>query len=379
MTRVCIVYDCLFPWTRGGAERWHRGVAERLAAAGHEVTYITRRQWQRDAPPAVPGVRVVAVSPGGPLYTAGGRRRIGPPLRFGLGVLWHLGRHGRRYDIVHTDAFPFFALLAAAILRPRGRFRLLVDWPEWWSAAYWRDYLGPFGGRVGWAVQRLAVRVPQQAFCLADSTAQRLRAHGANPVTVVRGLYDGPHAGDSTPRVPPPPADPPTLLFVGRLIPDKRVDALLAVLPMLPGVALRVLGDGPERPRLELAAPAGVTFEGAVDEGVVDRALRTAACLVLPSRREGYGLIVVEALAHGCPAVVVAGEDNAAVDLVADGVNGAIAATADPAALADAITRVLDAGPALRATAAAWYAAHAQELSLDASLRVIQAAYAAQP
>ena len=36
--RVCLVYDCLFPWTYGGAERWYRNLAERLAAEGHEVT-----------------------------------------------------------------------------------------------------------------------------------------------------------------------------------------------------------------------------------------------------------------------------------------------------------------------------------------------------
>ena len=60
--RVCLVYDCLFPHTVGGAERWYRSLAERLAADGHEVTYLTLRQWERDEPPAIPGVRVVVAS-----------------------------------------------------------------------------------------------------------------------------------------------------------------------------------------------------------------------------------------------------------------------------------------------------------------------------
>src|SRR5204862_439013 len=54
--RVCLIYDCLFPWTIGGAERWMRALGERLAAEGHDVTYLTLRQWERDEPPAVPGV-----------------------------------------------------------------------------------------------------------------------------------------------------------------------------------------------------------------------------------------------------------------------------------------------------------------------------------
>ncbi len=45
--RVCVVYDCLFPYTIGGAERWYRNLAEHLAAQGHEVTYLTLRQWPR--------------------------------------------------------------------------------------------------------------------------------------------------------------------------------------------------------------------------------------------------------------------------------------------------------------------------------------------
>ena len=81
--RVCLVYDCLFPHTVGGAERWYRSLAERLSDS-KEVTYLTRRQWNEDDSPKAP-FDVVAVSPGGPLYTRSGRRRILPPIRFGIG------------------------------------------------------------------------------------------------------------------------------------------------------------------------------------------------------------------------------------------------------------------------------------------------------
>ena len=92
--RICLVYDCLFPYTVGGAERWYRNLGERLAAEGHEVTYLTLRQWERGERGEVPGVRVVAVGPRMELYADGGRRRILPPLVVRLGVLWHLLRHG---------------------------------------------------------------------------------------------------------------------------------------------------------------------------------------------------------------------------------------------------------------------------------------------
>ena len=93
---VCLVYDCLFPYNIGGAERWFRTLATELAQQGHRVTYLTRDQWPADEPPQIPGVEVIAVAPGGELYGKGGRRRSWPPVRFGIGVFRHLLRHGRR-------------------------------------------------------------------------------------------------------------------------------------------------------------------------------------------------------------------------------------------------------------------------------------------
>ena len=68
--------------------------------------------------------------------------------------------------------------------------------------------------------------------------------------------------------------------------------------------------------------------------------------------------------------------DNAAVELVEDGVNGFVAASAEPRAIADAIVRVHAAGPALRASTAAWFERNARRLSLDASLERVVASYA---
>jgi glycosyltransferase involved in cell wall biosynthesis len=379
--RVCLVYDCLFPWTVGGAERWLRGVGERLAAAGHDVTYLTLRQWERGERPELPGVRVVAVGPRLALYTPDGRRRIGPPLVFGAGVLAHLARHGRAYDVVHTASFPFFSVLAAAALRPLHGFRLVVDWHEVWTRAYWRTYLGPAGGAVGALVQRLCARVPQRAFCFSRLHAARLAREGLRgEVTLLEGEYAGP----LEPRAPRPAEE--HVVFAGRHIPEKRVEALVPALARareaLPGLRGTLFGDGPTRPAVVAAivrrgAQGWLRAPGFVGAGEVEAALATALCLVLPSEREGYGMVVIEASALGTPSVVVAGEDNAAVEHVEEGVNGTVAPSASPEDLAAAIRRVAAGGDPLRASTAAWFARHARRLSLDASLERVLAAYAA--
>lgn len=382
--RILIVYDCLFPYTVGGGERWLRSVAQALASEGHDVTYLTLRQWDRGVRPDVAGVRVVTAGPRMKLYVDG-RRRILPPLVFGAGALAHLLRHGRRYDVVHTAAFPFFSLLAAAATQPLHGFTLVAEWYEVWTRGYWESYLGRTGGRVGHAVQRLCARVPQRAICFSRLHGERLRAEGLRgDVVLLEGMFALPQAAAAAATAPGPPAAGGEVVFAGRHIPEKRVpalvDALLVARERLPGLRAAIFGDGPQRPEVLRRIADGQASEwlrapGFVSAAEIGAALGGALCMVLPSSREGYGLIVVEAAAAGVPSVVVAGPDNAAVELVEEGVNGTVAASASAEDLADAIVRVAAAGTALRASTAAWFAANAQRLSVDSSLRTIVATY----
>jgi glycosyltransferase involved in cell wall biosynthesis len=382
--RICLVYDCLFPFTVGGAERWYRNLGQRLAADGHDVTYLTLRQWDRGVDPAVPGVRVLAVGPRLALYS-NGRRRIVPPLLFGLGVLWHLLRHGRRYAVVHTASFPYFSLLAAGVLRRARGYRLVVDWHEVWSADYWREYLGDRTGTIGELVQHLCVHLEQHAFCFSRLHADRLRASGLRgEVTVLEGEF--------TPHVPSPgkprPAEP-VVVFAGRHIPEKRAPAVVGAVVeagrCIPGLRGIIFGDGPERPDVleairQARAAATISAPGFVAAEEVDTTIGEALCMLLPSRREGYGMIVVEAASQGVPSIVVSGPDNAATELIAEGENGTIAGSADPTELAKAIVRINGAGTALRDATLAWYRRNEWRLSLESSLtRVLETYTSAGP
>ncbi|MEA2273996.1 MAG: hypothetical protein QOI98_2704, partial [Solirubrobacteraceae bacterium] len=170
----------------------------------------------------------------------------------------------------------------------------------------------------------------------------------------------------------------------GRHIPEKRaacvVPAVAVARRTIPDLRAEIYGDGPEHSAvLSAIDTAGlngaVTAPGFVEFSRVDAALRRALCMVLPSRREGYGLIVIEAAARGTPSVVVAGEDNAAVELIEDGVNGVVAPSAGVEDLAAAILRVHEAGDAMRTSTAKWFRENAARLSLDASLDAVVQSY----
>jgi glycosyltransferase involved in cell wall biosynthesis len=377
---VCLVYDHVYPQTIGGTERWLRDLALRLAAAGHEVTYLTMRHWDIPSPPVLSGVNVVGLVPPGRVYT-GDRRTLGPPLRFGFAVWRHLARHGRDYDVVHTAAFPYFPLLAAGVVRKRGGFRIFVDWIEVWTPAYWRRYAGVVRGTIGWFVQRACIRIPQTAFSLSRLHAARLVTEGyhGEPI-VLPGIYAGSEGYNGAAAV-----DPCLIVYAGRHVREKRVPALVRAFARArherADLRLDLYGDGPDRRNVEalvgeLGLEGSVTLAGARPEREVGAALARAACLATASEREGYGLVVVEAAAHGTPSVVVAGPENAATELVTEGVNGAVAPDASPEALAHALLRVVTAGPWLCATTAEWFARNAHNLTLEHSLAAVLRAYA---
>ena len=330
--RVCLVFDCLYPHTVGGAERWYRNLAEDVTRRGHSVTYLTLLQWDPDTGPGVPDVEVVAVAGRAELY-AHGRRSIGAQIRFGFGVFGHLLRHGGRYDVVQTPAL-HFSLLAVLAARPFRRFSLVVDWFEVWTREYWLDYLGGVAGRLGWWGQRISARAKHHALCFSRRHARRLEEMGySGEIVILEGLLP-PELEASEPM----PAES-TVVFAGRLIPEKQATAIVPAVALarerVPELRATIFGDGPEREALlrlidESGLDGAVQAPGFVAGELVEDAVKRALCLVFPSRREGYGLVVVEAAAVGTPTVVVDAPDNAAVELVEDGVNGFVAKSAEP-------------------------------------------------
>ncbi len=378
--RICIIYDCLYPWTIGGGERWLRALAEHLVTQGHTVTYVTRCQWDEGEAPTIDGVEVVAVSRREELYDADGRRTFGEPIRFGVGVHRYLRRNADRFDVVHVYATPMFAAIGASMALRRSDTPMVVDWVEVWTRAYWTAYSGRLTGSIGWLLQRLVVSLSKNAIVASDLHASRLAGEGhKGRVERIGGLFAGVVADHVH-----PPATPPTILFAGRHIPEKRVLSIIPALRMarrrIPQLHAVILGDGPDRDALvaqitNANLDSVVSAPGFVDADAAHRALGEALCLVHPSSREGYGIVVVEAAAQGTPIVVVAGDDNAATELIEEGVNGYVSPTCDPSDLAAAIVRVSEGGPDLRSRTLTWAQRRSVELSVSTSAKQVAEYY----
>jgi glycosyltransferase involved in cell wall biosynthesis len=160
------------------------------------------------------------------------------------------------------------------------------------------------------------------------------------------------------------PEEPPHVLYVGRLSEEKGVPELVEATRGLP---LVVVGDGPLREHV----PGAIGF---VPPSEIGSYLTRAAVVVCPSRREGYGLVARQALAHGRP--VVATDVGGLPEAVIDGETGLLVPPRDPAALREALERLLgDDGLRARLGAAGRRLVE-ERLGRDAEAEALVAAYA---
>jgi glycosyltransferase involved in cell wall biosynthesis len=326
--KIAFVYDALYPYINGGAEKRYYELARRLRD-DHDVHFVTWRYWD-DAPhESLDGITVHGVGRPGRFYGDDGRRTVREALGFATRVLPHLLRE--RYDVIDFCATPYLPLYAGWLASSLRGTPLVVTWHELWGE-YWSSYLSD-RPLVGWAARRLeagGAALGEVAVSVSPFTAQRLAAHrpASRPARVVSN-------GISLSQIAAIPAAShgSDVIFAGRLIEDKQVGLLLDAVAELrarrPDLRVCIAGDGPSRGRLEAQAAAlgiadRVRFTGRVSEADLIGLLKASRVLGFPSLREGFGMVVVEAQACGAVPVVVKGPHSAASELVRDGEDGLV-------------------------------------------------------
>lgn len=277
----------------GGSERYLERVGEYLAQQGHEVVYRTAghtdapRRSQRD------GVRY---SRSGGKYTVYPKALAGILLgRLGVGTL-------RGIDVVvdTQNGIPFFARLVSGVPTV-----LLTHHchKEQWPVA------GPVIGRLGWLLESaVAPRVYRGAQYVTVSEASKtdlvnLGINAEDVEIIANGV-------DSVPKHIPrldTTADQ-RIATLSRLVPHKQIEHAMEIVAAVDNVVLDVIGSGWWEDRLrayaeELGVSDRVVFHGQVTEDYKHALLARAAVHVMPSRKEGWGLAVVEAAQHGVPTV----------------------------------------------------------------------------
>lgn len=301
----------------GGSEVYVEQLARRWAQHGHRVTLVCAAHERAPALEERDGIRIIRV---GTKLTVYSRAR----------KLLRRGALGRVDVVVDTqNGIPFFARYAT-----QAPTVVLVHHVhrEQWPVVY-----DPVRARVGWFIESVAAPralLGSAYVAVSEATRSELIAQGvpAQRITVVHNgteaLAASGSARDAAPRI----------LVLGRLVPHKRVEHVIAAAARLrerhPGLSIAVVGDGWWAPHLHEAARAHgvadiVEFTGHVSEAEKARQVDRAWVLALPSLKEGWGLVVMEAASRGVPTIAYA-DAGGVTESVEDGVTGVLVRGEEP-------------------------------------------------
>lgn len=305
----------------GGSERYVERIAVGLAAKGYGVCVICPRYEGGAHDETIDGVRYLR---------RGGRLTI---------YLWALVAVLRLHPDLVIDVQNGMPFLTKLVTR-----RPVVVLVHHLHELQWRSWFGPVLGRIGWWLESwVAPRVYRNCryVTVSEHTKAELAGLGVAPdrVSVV------PNGLDPAPRVAAQRDPRPLLVAVSRLVPHKRIEHTIEVVARLrnrwPDLRLSIIGRGPSaEPLAAYAAEHGVadrvTFHGWVDERTKHEILARSWVHLCPSVKEGWGIVVMEAGAHGVPTVAyhaAGGVGESILDgrtgLLADDLDGFVAAAED--------------------------------------------------
>ena len=316
--RILIVSDFFVPHYPGGGERRYFEIGKRLIERGWEVDLVCMKIKGVKEKEDVNGIKVHHI---GPVIDDPPKRSLINFAHFILAViLWILGHD---YDIIDAQTYaPLLPAFIASRIKGMPMIATIHDvsstYPDQWIQS----------SKLAKVAEKILLRLPFDRIITVSNTTRDalIKDYGIDPrrVEVI-------HNGVDLPLIDSIRASkvPGTLIFVGRLAPHKHVDHLLKIVKELkdeiPNIKLKVIGDGVEKNRLlklvkDYKIEDRVSFYMNLEYSDVIFHMKRSSILVLPSTREGFGMVLAEA--NACYRPVIAYKSGGVVEVIKDGENG---------------------------------------------------------
>lgn len=323
--KITLVYDAIYPYIKGGGEKRFYEIGKRLAKEGHQVHLYGMKFWEGANVIKQDEIYLHGICKAKKLYTKEGRRSILQAIYFGFHSMKLIKED---FDVIDCCGFSYFSLFSCKLIALIKRKKLFSTWHEVWGKNYWYKYIG-WKGYLGYIIEKLAVLMPDKIISISKHTTHKLK----NELNSKKPTYTVPNGieFDLITKIKPA-KEKSDVIFVGRLMSHKNVDILIKSIKLIkeknPEIKSLIIGDGPEKKTLEaltqkLNLEKNVKFLGFLKSNDdVYALMKSSKVFVLPSTREGFGIVVIEANACGIPAITINHKDNAARDLIEEGKNG---------------------------------------------------------
>jgi len=305
--KIALVYDAIYPYIKGGGEKRFYEIGKSLAKKGHQVHLYGMKFWEGENVIKQNEMYLHGICKAKKLYTKEGRRSILQAIYFGFHSMKLIKED---FDVIDCCGFPYFSLFACKLASIIKKKPLYATWFEVWGKNYWYEYIG-WKGYLGYIIEKLAVSMPDKIISVSKHTSHKLKSE----LNLKKPIYTVPNGIEFDLIIKIKPAKEKfDVIFVGRLISSKNIDVLIKSIKLLkeknPEIKSLIIGDGPEKKTLEtltqkLNLEKNIRFLGFLENNDdVYALMKSSKVFVLPSTREGFGIVVIEANACGIPGFV---------------------------------------------------------------------------
>lgn len=340
--RIGIFYETTFPEFKGGVERWFSQLANGMSEQNLDVQYFNtggRMDTENN-------VKYISLESKTDSFQKTGTRTSQNALSFAMSVFKGLKKH--QLDIIYLSAFPFFHIWTSKLAQIifRKNYIIYVEWFELPSLKFWIKEFGLLKGLVGSITQRLSVRLADVNVCYLDSTANQLEETKTNKQIILK------LPGICMEETKSPPVASQkmknNICQIGRLTPDKQPLLGLAAIKLLRKNGwtgqFKLIGSGPLEEEIvkyvnqnDMSDYVSLYVDG--NDDLREEILNDSAVLLHTSKREGFGLAIVEAAALGVPSILIRNVNNKSTEL---GINPTlIAESSNPQEIANLLEIVL--------------------------------------
>ncbi len=345
--RIVIVYDTIYPFQKGGAEKRLYEIARGLCRLGWDVSWYGLNWWGGPSQRYLDGIELHGVGVAQNFREVDGSRRgIKGALRF----CFDLMREDLPPDTcaVLVGQTPWIHYFAVRHLVARRNIPIVVDCWEIWRK-HWIDYYGQIVGRFGMLIERLVLQRSDHLVAISDMTRTMIESQGvaSEKISLAHNGVDLNSIKTTDASV-----DASDVIYFGRLVTHKNVDVLLKAAAILvrkkPNLRVYILGGGPELDNLKrIASTLGlentVKFFGTMESHEEAMALLKASkVFVQPSTSEGGGSIaLMEAYACGLPVIAITHPQGIDPALISHNVTGLWLPELSPELMVDALSQLL--------------------------------------
>jgi glycosyltransferase involved in cell wall biosynthesis len=316
--RIGIIYETTYPEFKGGVERWFSQLARGLSENSIKVVYLN----SIGKITSEKNLNYEVLEYSKSAFHRTGERSSQNVISFAISVFKSLRKND--FEVLYLSAFPFLHIWAAKIIRTlfKKKYEIYVEWFELPSLKFWKDEFGSFLGVLGYLVQQKSVRMSDVNVSYLTSTTKQL-SRIMRPTQETLELPGICMDEDFYP-IPEVKVEKIDVCQIGRLTKDKQ--------PILSLQAIKALRDSGWKGKFHLLGSGPlvrdvssfvknnkmgeyVTIHGDASEETRKEILSRSAVLLHPSKREGFGLAIVEAAAVGVPAILIQSENNKSTEL----------------------------------------------------------------